>query len=242
MIKLTAVQAQKLLKKYAISSQAQIAQRFFKTGEGEYGAFDQFIGISVPKVRLVAKNFKTLERSQLRILLKSKIHEERLLALIILVEQIKKATLNDQKKITAFYLKNLKHVNNWDLVDVSAEWLLGKQLFEHHTLQQSLKILSQMAHSNDLWRRRVSIIATFYFIRRLEFKPTLHISKILLNDQHDLIHKAVGWMIREVGKRSLPTEEKFLKATYKKMPRTMIRYAIEKFPEKKRLSYLRSKK
>jgi 3-methyladenine DNA glycosylase AlkD len=237
--KISARHARRRLRQFSSSKNAKIAGWFFKTEDGGYSAHDRFIGVRVPKTRVIAKEFQDLKLSETQSLLKSKIHEERLLALIILVNRTKKAEAKLQKDLTKFYLKNLKHVNNWDLVDVSAEHLLGSYLFHQTNPSQTKTILSKLAKSKNLWFRRVSIIATFYFIRKNEFSPTLQIAKVLLNDHHDLIHKAVGWMIRETGNRNLKAEEIFLKTCYKKMPRTMLRYAIEKFPEKRRLAYLR---
>jgi len=165
-------------------------------------------------------------------LLDSKIHEHRLVGLLILVDKYEKS---NNKEIVDFYLANTKNINNWDLVDLTAHKILG-----HYLLDKDRTLLYNLARSNDLWEKRISIISTFYFIKNNDFKDALKISEILLNDKHDLIHKAVGWMLREIGKRDQKAEEKFLKKYYKKMPRTMLRYAIEKFDEKKRKAYLRS--
>lgn len=228
--------AQQALRVFAMPSEVELFQRFFKTGKGEYGEGDCFIGVKVPHIRKVAKAFSSLALSECEKLLNSKIHEERLLALLILELQFKAGDAKDQKKIYDFYLRKMDRINNWDLVDCSAYHIVGGYLF-----QRPRGILIKMAQSKELWVKRIAIIATFHFIKKNDFEDTLKISKILLQDEHDLIHKAVGWMLREVGKRDLKTEEVFLKSHYQSMPRTMLRYAIEKFPEKKRLAYLKNK-
>ena len=207
--------------------------RFFKTGKGEYGEGDIFLGVTVPKIRRVAKKYKDVSLDEIRTLLRSLIHEERLTALLILVENFRKADETEKTEIFNLYLKNTKYINNWDLVDLSASRIVGEFLKD-----KPVDILYTLAKSKSLWERRIAIISTFQFIWEGRFAETLKISKILLTDRHDLIHKAVGWMLREVGKRSFKTEEEFLKKHYKKMPRTMLRYSIEKFPEKLRLRYL----
>ena len=224
------------LKKAANKKDAEILQWFFKTGKGEYGEGDKFLGLKVPVIRSIVKNNKDLTLKEIQKALKSKYHEERLGALLILVDRYSKSNEKTKDEIVKFYLDNTKHINNWDLVDLTAPKILGK-----HLLTRSKKILYKFAVSEDLWERRISILSTFEFIREKQFKDSLKIAKILLNDEHDLIHKGVGWMLREIGKRNLGTEEIFLKKHYKKMPRTMLRYAIEKFPEKKRLAYLEGK-
>ena len=226
------------LKKLANPEKVPIYQNFFKTNKGQYGEGDIFIGVTVPNTRTIAKKYKDIDFNLIKQLLSSKIHEERLLSLLILVEQFKKADKIQQGKIFKFYLDNAKNINNWDLVDLSASKIFGNYLFENKEL---IPILTKLAKSNNLWERRISIIATGYFIYQNEFEQTLKISHLLLNDRHDLIHKAVGWMLREVGKRDLPVEECFLRNHYKQMPRTMLRYAIERFPEEKRQAYLKGK-
>ena len=215
---------------------AETLQWFFKTGEGEYGEGDKFLGLKVPQIRNIAKSNKDLTFVEIQKALKSKFHEERLCALLILVERYTKSGENEKEKIVEFYLDNTMYINNWDLVDLTAPKILGKYL-----LNRNKEILYKLSSSDNLWKRRISILATFEFISKKQFNDSLKIAKILLNDDHDLIHKAVGWMLREIGKRSLETEERFLKKHYKKMPRTMLRYAIEKFPEKKRLAYLNNR-
>ncbi len=228
---LTLLGLRKELRVKASPEKAKILQRFFKTGPGEYGEGDIFLGVVVPDIREVAKKYGNLELKKVVKLLYSKIHEERLTALLIMVDKFRSG--NNKKKIYNLYLKNTKHINSWDLVDLSADKIVGVYLLDKPKL-----ILYKLARSKSIWERRVGIMATFNFIKNNKFKETLKIAKILLNDEHDLIHKAVGWMLREIGKRDLKTEEKFLKKYYKKMPKTMLRYAIEKFPEKKRKQYL----
>jgi 3-methyladenine DNA glycosylase AlkD len=213
--------------------QAVILKRFFKTGKGEYGEGDLFYGIKVPVQRKIAMQFKDLGFHDLGVLISSEIHEERLIAAFILVGQFKKGNEQLRKSIFDFYLAHRKGINNWDLVDLSAPNIIGEYL-----LDKKKDLLYKFARSKKLWERRISILSTFTFIRRGLFEDTLAISKILLYDDHDLIHKAVGWMLREIGKRDLKAEEKFLIQHYKTMPRTMLRYAIEKFPEIKRKTYL----
>ena len=235
---------------------AEILQRFFKTGKGEYGEGDIFLGITVPKQRLVAGKFKEASLNDLQKLLSSKIHEYRLTTLIILTLKYKKAEENEKKKIFDFYLKNTKNINNWDLVDLSAPNIVGEYLLNkkchpefnsgsyeipkqvRNNKKYANHILYKLANSKNLWEKRIAIISTYAFIRKDMYEDALKISEMLLSDKHDLIHKAVGWMLREVGKRDLKTEEDFLKKYYKKMPRTMLRYAIEKFDENKRKFYL----
>lgn len=215
---------------------------FFKTAPGQYGHGDKFIGVTVPQVRLIAKKYPDITLEECAELLSSKEHEFRLTALIILVQKYLAATkLKDtktQQKIYELYLKNAKHINNWDLVDTSAGYIVGMWLFDK---KDQMKVLLKLANSKDLWEKRIAIIATFYYIKQKQSEQTFKIAEVLLNDSHDLIHKAVGWMLREVGKNcGETTEEKFLRKHYKKMPRTMLRYAIERFPEQKRISYLKN--
>lgn len=214
---------------------AQLLQRFFKTSKGEYGEGDIFIGIVVPNQRIVAKKYKDLQLSEIQKLLSSKIHEHRLTALFILTYKFPKANAETQKEIVEFYLKNTRHINNWDLIDLSSVEIIGNYILEHPEYK---KVLYKFSKSTNLWERRISIIATFELIRAKQFEDSLKIAATLIGDKHDLIQKAVGWMLREIGKRDLITEEKFLDLHYKVMPRTMLRYAIEKFPEEKRRHYL----
>ncbi len=226
-------QIKKDLQKLKNPKKTKILSRFFKTGKGEYGYGDVFLGISVPKQREIAKKYIEISLNDLQKLIKSKIHEYRLISLVILVSKYQKADQIQKKKIVDFYLKNTKQINNWDLVDLSAPKILGDYL-----LDKEKSILYQFARSLNLWKKRIAIISTFTFIKNNHFKETLKISEILLNDDHDLIHKAVGWMLREVGKKDQKVEEDFLKKYYKNMPRTALRYAIEKFDKKKRKYYL----
>jgi len=212
---------------------AAVLQRFFKTGKGDYGEGDIFLGISVPEQRKLSKKYADANLETLRRLLSSKIHEHRLTALLILVIKFSKADESGKRNIYEFYLKNTRHINNWDLVDLSSVKIVGAFL---HDKDRSR--LYELAGSENIWERRISIIATFHFIRNNQFNNTLILAKLLLNDRHDLIHKATGWMLREVGKRDQQIEENFLKKHFKIMPRTMLRYAIEKFDEKKRAFYL----
>ena len=222
------------VKNHSNKEQGIFLQRFFKTGKGEYGEGDVFAGIKVPVSRKIANQFKDLSFADLQKVIKSKIHEERLIALFILVAKYKKADEEGREKIFNFYLKNIIYVNNWDLVDLSAEKIIGAYL-----INKDIRMLFDLVKSNNVWERRIAIMSTFHFIKAHRFAATLKISELLLKDKHDLIHKAVGWMLREVGKRDIQAEEIFLQKYYKNMPRTMLRYAIEKFPEKKRLAYLK---
>lgn len=228
---------QKELKKYASPEKAKIFQRFFKTQKGEYGAGDKFIGVTVPEVRKIAKFFSSMDLTEVLSLLSSSIHEDRLCALFILIIQFQKADEKIKQQIYQAYLKNYKYINNWDLVDTSAHHIVGAYLAD-----KPKDILYKLARSKNLWQKRIAIIATFDFIYHQKADETLKIANILLHDEHDLIHKAVGWMLREVGKR---VDEKillkFLDEHYKTMPRTMLRYAIERLPEKMRLAYLHGK-
>jgi 3-methyladenine DNA glycosylase AlkD len=217
----------------ANKEKAKLLQRFFKTGKGDYGEGDVFLGIVVPIQRKIAKNHINLSSSDLQELLNSKIHEHRLIALLILVDKFKKASEKEKKEIFDFYLKNTKNINNWDLVDLSSHCIVGGYL-----LDKDRKILHKLANSTHLWEKRIAIISTFAFIREKQFGDSIKIAEILLKDKHDLIHKAVGWMLREIGKKDAKTLEVFLKKHYRNMPRTMLRYAIEKLPEKVRKSYL----
>jgi len=226
----------KNLKSYQNSDRAKISLRFFKTGPGEYGEGDTFLGLSVGETRNVAKRYLDLSLPNVKKLLDSKIHDERRAAVMILNHQFKKADFSKKKEIYKFYIKNISGINNWDLVDSSAHKIIGAYL---EISGDSREILYKFAKSNNLWKKRIAMIATFHFVRQKDFIDALKIAKILLNDKHDLIHKAVGWMLREIGNRDLAAEERFLKKHYQKMPRTMFRYAIEKFPENKRQAYLK---
>jgi 3-methyladenine DNA glycosylase AlkD len=223
----------KKVSKLANKDKAKVLRSFFKTGPGQYGENDVFLGITVPVLRRVSKECSTTSIADMMRLLRSPFHEERVLALFLLVGAYIRGDDAAKKKIYSLYLKNTRYINNWDLVDLSAPNIVG-----HHLRDKGRKPLYTLATSRDLWKKRIAILATFTFIRQNDFADTLNISQLLLRDEHDLIHKAVGWMLREVGKRNLQTEEKFLKQHYRIMPRTMLRYAIERFPERKRKKYL----
>lgn len=208
--------------------------RYFKTGKGEYGEGDVFWGITVPQQRQIAKNYTSLSLADLQELLMSKIHELRLTALLILVERYRMAELNDRKKLVEFYFKNTRFINNWDLVDISAPYILGDYFFP-----RDKKILYTLCRSKNIWERRIAMLATYGFIKKGQFKDTLTMAELLLSDSHDLIHKAVGWMLREVGNKDRPAEIAFLERHHMRMPRTMLRYAIEKFDEPTRQKYVK---
>jgi len=269
------------LEKIKNPQKAKLLQRFFKTGKGEYGEGDIFIGLTVPQEREIAKKYYSLDLHDLKELIESKIHEERMICLFILMHKYK--TTNHKKIIFHFYIKNMKHINNWDLVDLSAPSIAGEHLLalektcaeqsrvsddarqfyliqklvsallsknrrqtgaqsifnsSENELSRAIQVLSVLAKSESVWERRIAVLATFRFIKEKKFDESLKLAKILLKDKHDLIHKAVGWMLREIGKRDLEMEMKFLNKYYQKMPRTMLRYAIERFPEVTRQHYL----
>jgi hypothetical protein len=256
------------LKKLANPVKAKLLARFFKTGKGEYGEGDIFLGIMVPRQREVVKKFCDLSLPEIQKLLNSKFHEERLVGVLILVEQYRRVchsdrspsdsegeveeslilskrdrrrdsstplrcARNDKEEIYKFYLKKAKKINNWDLVDLSAPKIVGAYLQD-----KDRKILYKLVKSKNLWERRIAVLATFWFIREKDFKDAIRLAEILLTDKHDLIHKAVGWMLREIGKRDEKVLRQFLNQHTKKMPRTMLRYSIEKLPEKDRRHYL----
>ncbi len=210
--------------------------RFFRTDSGGYGEGQKFLGISMPVIKKLAKKYTALDLDSIQELLLSEIHNHRSIALEILKLQYKKANSKSKEKIANLYLKNTKNINNWDLVDTSAPHILGDYL-----LNKDRTILYKLAKSSNLWEKRISIISTFAFIRQDQFKDSLNIAEVLLHDEHDLIHKAVGWMLREIGKRDQAAEERFLQKHCAAMPRTMLRYAIEKFDELKRKDYLNKK-
>jgi 3-methyladenine DNA glycosylase AlkD len=239
---------EKDLKKLAHPEKAKLFGRYFKTGKGEYGEGDKFLGIMTGPVQELARKYQDLSFSDLQKLLKGVYHEERTLAVMILVGQFKRGEKEQKEKVFQFYLKNTKRINNWDLVDISAPKIVGeylgtmidgKWLMVNGEKIRGREILYKLVRSENLWERRIAIMATFAFIRENDFTDTLKISEILLSDKQDLIHKACGWGLREIGKRDQEVEERFLKKHLKKMSRTMLRYAIEKFPEEKRQEYLR---
>jgi len=225
---------QKELRSMADKDTAIQSQRFFKTGPGQYGEGDIFLGIRVPVLRSLAKKYQDISLSAVSGLLKSAYHEERLFALIVMVNQFKKGAPEKQAAIYRHYLTHTSAINNWDLVDLSAPYIPGAYLFE-----KDRQPLYDLAVSGNLWERRIAIVSTACFIRHQDFSDTMRLAVMLLNDREDLIHKAVGWMLREVGKRDQDALEQFLKVRYQTMPRTMLRYAIEKFEEEKRKKYLK---
>ena len=220
----------------ADTADATFLQGFFKTGPGQYGAGDRFLGLRAPDLHRLAREYRGLDHSQTLEMLASEWHEERLLALLIMVEQYRRGDVAARERIHLSYLAHTRHINNWDLVDASASQIVGQ-----HLNSGKVASLERLAQSADLWERRIAIVATFHFIRGGEFRPTLRIARLLLNDPHDLIHKAVGWMLREVGKRDRKVLDAFLLKHYRKMPRTMLRYAIERHPEPLRKKYLLGK-
>lgn len=223
---------------YASPQKAEVLKRFFKTGKGQYGEGDIFLGVQVPDSRKIVRKYTNIPLDNTLNLLRSKIHEERLIALLIMVEKTKWAKMFERETLFKKYLENTLYINNWDLVDLSADKIVGSYLFE-----KPKDILYSLAASENLWERRIAVMATFDFIKKGFYEDTLKLAKILLNDRHDLIHKAVGWMLREIGKRcSQEVLEQFLLANYKQMPRTMLRYAIERLPEDLRQQYLNGEK
>lgn len=226
------------LKSKACKKHGEALARFFQTHKGGYGEGDKFIGVRMPDIRKIAKQYNDISLELIANLLQSKIHEERLCAVAMLVNKFKRAHDEDQKKIYLLYLRSIKkYINNWDLVDVSAPHIVGAYLYKQPRIIAK-KTLQQLVVSKNLWERRVAIIATAFFIKQNRFGEAIGISQMLRKDEHDLIHKAVGWMLREIGNRNREVEEQFLRKYYKTMPRTGLRYAIEKFPERLRKQYL----
>ncbi len=222
------------LKSLGSPKKAKASAWFFKTGKGQYGEGDLFYGVTVPEQRVLAKKYFDLKISDIQKLLNNKFHECRLTGLMILVLQYEKADIKSKKKIVSFYLKNSKKVNNWDLVDSSAPYILGD-----HLLKNNREILHKYSQSKNIWQRRIAIVSTLALIRDGDFKTTLEVSKLLFGDREDLIHKATGWMLREVGKKSEKTLDVFILKYAKLMPRTTLRYAIERFNLEKRRKYLK---
>ncbi|MGV8169400.1 MAG: DNA alkylation repair protein [Candidatus Nanoarchaeia archaeon] len=217
---------------------AKLLSGFFKTGKGQYGEGDVFLGLTVPEQRELAKKYKGLDLADIQKLIDSKIHEHRLTGLIILVYKYEDSDREkneiDKKKIFDFYLKNTKKVNNWDLVDVTCHRIVGAYLED-----KERSVLYKFANSTNLWEKRIAIVSTAWFIKNKDFKDTLKLSEILLKDNHDLIHKAVGWMLREVGKKDEKTLKGFLDKNHKVMPRTMLRYSLERLSEKDKKHYMK---
>ena len=221
------------LRKKGDPKKARLLQRFFKTGPGEYAEGDVFVGVMVPVLREISRKYQGLPFDEVLRFLRSRIHEERLLSLLILIIKYRAAGLPEKEKIYKAYLSNTAYINNWDLVDVTAKYIVGGFLKD-----KSRAPLYTLARSRSLWERRIAVLATFHFIAENDFADALKIAEILVADPHDLMHKAVGWMLREIGKKDVAAEEAFLKKHYTMMPRTMLRYAIERFPERKRQAYL----
>ncbi len=212
---------------------AKHSLRFFRTGPGEYGEGDKFFGLSVPEMRAIAKRYRDLGHDDVLELLQSPWHEDRVVALLLLVDGYERGDDARRQKIHRSYLANTSRINNWDLVDMSAGQVVGG-----HLDASEVSLLEKLARSRDLWERRIAIVATFNFIKQKQLAPTLRIAELLLHDPHDLIHKAVGWMLREVGKKDRKVLDAFLAKHYREMPRTMLRYAIERHPESTRKRYL----
>ena len=233
---MTAADALRQLDALANPEIAEHSRRFFKTGPGEYAEGDRFLGIRVPKVRQIAREARGMSLGEVQALLTSEWHEARLLAVLLMADVCKRAKTPpaEREAIVTLYLDHTAYVNNWDLVDSSAHYVIGP----HVDAMNDLSLLDELATSEDMWERRIAIVSTFHFIRKNEFVPTLQMAATLRDDPHDLIHKAVGWMLREVGKREQEVEEGFLRQHYRQMPRTMLRYAIERFPEPLRQHYL----
>jgi 3-methyladenine DNA glycosylase AlkD len=230
---MTASEIRRLLRAGANPQKAAFLPRFFKSGPGEYGEGDRFYGVVVPDCRKIARASRDLEESELEKLLRSPMHEERTVALLVMAERFERGDERTRSRVYRLYRKNLGRVNNWDLVDASAPTIVGGY-FENRDRSQ----LYRWARSKSLWERRIAMLATFRYIKGGDFEDALAIARLLLDDEEDLIHKAVGWMLREVGNRHLAAEERFLRSHHREMPRTMLRYAIEKFPEPLRKAYL----
>jgi 3-methyladenine DNA glycosylase AlkD len=233
---MTAGNIEQAVKRGGSKARAQVSARFFKTGPGEYGAGDTFSGLTVPACRVIAKQHRELKLSEIKKLLRSPIHETRLIGFLILVEQFKLGGKQEHEKIFKFYLANLKRTNNWDLVDLSSPKIAGNYLID-----KPKDILFKLAKSKNLWERRVAIVSTYAFIRAGHLTTTFKLAELLKSDHHDLMHKAIGWMLREVGKKDGQKLEKFLREHLASLPRTTLRYAIERFPETKRQKYLNGK-
>jgi len=230
---MNAEEISKRLQKMGNKEDARFLQGFFKTGVGQYGEGDIFLGIRIPALRKMAKEYKALPLKEVLLLLRSPYHEVRLFALILFVNTFAKSDETIQKKIYNLYVANTRYINNWDLVDISAPNIVGAFLME-----RSRKPLYQLAKSKSLWERRMATLATFYFIKNNQCADALKIARILLQDKEDLIHKAAGWMLREIGKRDIACAESFLQKHCQVMPRTMLRYAIERFTPSKRRKYM----
>jgi 3-methyladenine DNA glycosylase AlkD len=230
---------QKLIKELQEASseeRAKVSQRFFKTGKGEYGEGDIFIGLTMPDLRRISGKYNDLNLVKIQELLNSKIHEHRMSALVILVNKYKKADEREKENIFGFYLKNANKINNWDLVDISCPNIVGEFLYRNNNHR---KILYELARSDNLWEKRISMVSMLYFVKYEDFEDPLALAELLLGEDHDLMHKAVGWVLRELGKKDVDLLKKFLKQHYKDIPRTTLRYSIERFPEEERKSFLK---
>ena len=233
---MTAHEISKLLRKLADPERAAHSARYFRTGPGDYGEGDRFLGIRVPVLRAQVKKCDATSLDDIRALLMSSFHEERLFALLLLVRRFARGDEEEKAAVFDLYLKNISRINNWDLVDSSASHIVGGYLES-----RDKRLLYRLAKSASVWERRIAVISTFRFIRNDQFDDSLKLASLLLDDEEDLIHKAVGWMLREIGKRNAAIEKAYLRAYYRNMPRTMLRYAIEKFPEQERKKYWRVK-
>jgi 3-methyladenine DNA glycosylase AlkD len=231
---MTAKKAEAALRALATPAKAARQMTFFKTGKGQYSAHDKFLGVTVPDIRKIAAEFRHLPPAELECLLRSAYNDIRLFALLVMVGQYERGDAATRERLYRLYMKNLSAVNNWNLVDASAHYIAGR-----HLLEKDRGVLYKLSKSKDMWERRVAIVATYAFIRESSHSDTLKLSAIYLSDKEDLMHKATGWMLREVGKKDVAVLEKFLKANLAAMPRTMLRYAIERFPEEKRKKILK---
>ena len=231
---MTAVEIQKELEKFSTPEKKDFLPYFFKTGKGQYGEGDKFLGVVVPDTRKIAKQNKSIPFEEIKNLLNNEYHECRLCALLILVERFKKAGEAEKKEIYNFYLSHTHRINNWDLVDLSSQYIVGEYL-----LDKDHAILYKLADSSLLWDQRIAVLATFPFIRRNDFKDIIALAEKLLSHKHDLMHKAVGWLLREAGKRDKNVLISFLDKHYKEMPRTMLRYSIEKLTPEERAYYMK---
>ncbi len=222
-----------VLRELGNSEIAEHSAGFFKTAKGEYGEGDRFLGIRVPVIRQQVRRFRDAPERAVLAILKSKYHEERLLAVLLLVDRYGRGDAATRQRVFDAYLANREQINNWDLVDSSAHLIVGPQLEN-----RDRGLLYELATADRIWDRRIAMMATYHYIRNDDYEDALQIATLLRDDQHDLIHKVVGWMLREIGKRDRDKEERFLQRHYRKMPRTMLRYAIEKLPEARRKAYL----
>lgn len=225
-----------MLKQSANAEKASLLSRFFKTGPGQYGEGDVFLGVMVPEQRTIARECVDVSLDEVDELLQNKYHEVRLTALLILVYKVKRADEKTRREIFNFYLSHTGYINNWDLVDVTVKDIIGAYVFD---FEKNRNVLYRLVRSRNMWERRIAIVATSYFIGKNDFGDTIALAEILLEDEHDLIHKATGWMLREVGKRDERALCAFLERHAQHMPRTMLRYALEKFPEKVRQRYMK---